>query len=383
MMESSTIDFSTGFTLSSWVNWDGAGDTTQWLFSKAGSFGFGIENVGGAMVPFLSLAGDATLKDLALAALTAYGFSPGTWVHLAAVFDPANNECRLYIDSEKVFTVALPSGFNLVSTLKNLVLGQLDVVAPNTNIGQFRGSLDELVMPEACTDAHIVQYNKGLVVQPFGNVAVAKRLNGNPCDAGGACQSDYCANGICCGGPTGECCAHVGQCPGSFTVGATCNDSAGCQGTRGDAACSTFTCETNTIDDDTACDVTVESNDCGCFLSRFCDGTESQTAPACATACTVDTECDGTCTCDGGCVEKLDLGGTCDEDADCVSGICADGVCCNTTCEGLCQACDVSGSAGTCSPVPDGTDPANECTGTGTVVARAMVRGPVRSQRRR
>src|SRR5207245_8824783 len=35
----------------------------------------------------------------------------------------------------------------------------------------------------------------------------------------------------------------------------------------------------------------------------------------------------------------------------CASGQCVDGVCCATACSGQCQACDVPGSAGTCTNV--------------------------------
>ncbi len=48
---------------------------------------------------------------------------------------------------------------------------------------------------------------------------------------------------------------------------------------------------------------------------------------------------------------KKSLGTGCSDKAECKSGICADGVCCNATCDGQCQACDVAGSLGTCSPV--------------------------------
>lgn len=37
--------------------------------------------------------------------------------------------------------------------------------------------------------------------------------------------------------------------------------------------------------------------------------------------------------------------------ADCKSGFCTDGVCCDRACNGQCEACDVSGSVGTCAPI--------------------------------
>ena len=45
----------------------------------------------------------------------------------------------------------------------------------------------------------------------------------------------------------------------------------------------------------------------------------------------------------------------------CASGFCADGVCCNSGCAGLCESCVESSAPGTCSPVAAGTDPASEC----------------------
>lgn len=66
--------------------------------------------------------------------------------------------------------------------------------------------------------------------------------------------------------------------------------------------------------------------------------------------------------------------------ADCISGICVDGVCCDAACADQCEACDVAGSVGTCTPVTgaphgnrtacvtvcacDGTDTA-KCTNNG------------------
>ena len=59
------------------------------------------------------------------------------------------------------------------------------------------------------------------------------------------------------------------------------------------------------------------------------------------------------------------VGTKCGGDTACAGGGgCVDGYCCDTSCQGKCEACDVSGLEGTCSPVPAGTDPASECTGT-------------------
>jgi hypothetical protein len=41
----------------------------------------------------------------------------------------------------------------------------------------------------------------------------------------------------------------------------------------------------------------------------------------------------------------------CTTPADCTSGFCVDGVCCNVACDGVCEACDVEGTKGTCTPV--------------------------------
>jgi hypothetical protein len=57
-------------------------------------------------------------------------------------------------------------------------------------------------------------------------------------------------------------------------------------------------------------------------------------------------------------------GAACGSAADCASGFCADGVCCNSACTGSCQACTVAltgAPSGTCSFIPAGVDPQDEC----------------------
>ena len=77
-------------------------------------------------------------------------------------------------------------------------------------------------------------------------------------------------------------------------------------------------------------------------------------APA-GTSCGQGLECDGM----GNCVAGL--GSPCVDDNECASGQCADEVCCDSACDGACEACDVSGTEGTCTPHAPGTDPEDEC----------------------
>ncbi len=85
--------------------------------------------------------------------------------------------------------------------------------------------------------------------------------------------------------------------------------------------------------------------------------------------------CDGAHSCNGvgGCIGAL--GQPCTSPAQCASPYCVDGVCCDSGCGGVCQACDVAGHLGACSPIPAGEPDdfpaascagANACSGSGT-----------------
>jgi hypothetical protein len=66
----------------------------------------------------------------------------------------------------------------------------------------------------------------------------------------------------------------------------------------------------------------------------------------------------------------LGVGATCERDGDCASSHCVDAVCCTSSCSGICEACDVAGSLGTCVPAtgaPRGNRP--PCVGEGTACA--------------
>ncbi len=54
-------------------------------------------------------------------------------------------------------------------------------------------------------------------------------------------------------------------------------------------------------------------------------------------------------------------GEACGVGSDCQSTFCTDGVCCEASCSGVCESCKLDGNKGKCLPVPDGTNPDNEC----------------------
>jgi hypothetical protein len=74
--------------------------------------------------------------------------------------------------------------------------------------------------------------------------------------------------------------------------------------------------------------------------------------------CRDDSECILGLRCvEGACVPE-DTGEPCTEDADCAGGFCTDGVCCDRSCDGVCEGCSIFGI---CSAHPAGTDPEDEC----------------------
>ncbi len=157
-------------------------------------------------------------------------------------------------------------------------------------------------------------------------------LNGQACDELTDCESGYCGNDFCC--PGGDCCSVASDCPTFGTIAPICDNASLCQGTRGEAVCNgNFQCQSNGVEqDDSACDATTLADDCDYYLSIYCNGNVTQSAPACPTTCTSDTECDpdGFCRETGprACVEDHEDGEQCNDDDECKSDHCANGYCC-------------------------------------------------------
>jgi hypothetical protein len=186
--------------------------------------------------------------------------------------------------------------------------------------------------------------------------------DGFSCDEDSDCASGHCQNGFCCA--SGDCCNQLTDCPAQFFTAAVCDSAATCQGHRRDAQCVSHVCQPGpNTDDDSGCAGQLAST-CNLYPSVYCSNQQVQSTPQCLSSCTSDVECDaeGHCGPANQCVLDVAKGGSCQQASDCQAGLfCVDNVCCDGPCSGLCEKCNLAGSLGTCSPVPGGQDPDNEC----------------------
>ncbi|HZH04211.1 MAG TPA: hypothetical protein VEY30_10520, partial [Myxococcaceae bacterium] len=225
-------------------------------------------------------------------------------------------------------------------------------------------------------------------------VATFQSSQGGPCTAADECSSnDYCVDEVCCATDcSGDQCAACDIAGSEGTcvavTGAPHNTRPACSADSPGAACG-GTCDgVQTASCSYPAAGAPAATAClygHMFLGDTCNGngryniTENTYLPCptniCAnlTACTCsgDSDCLPSQTCQGGaCTGPLQRfpGGTCSADSECGSGYCTDGVCCDSACSGQCQACDLPGSIGTCSNVPNGAPHGNRpaCTGSPT-----------------
>jgi hypothetical protein len=163
--------------------------------------------------------------------------------------------------------------------------------------------------------------------------------NGSPCSSDTDCGSGRCVSSVCCDGACGPC----GDCSSG-----TCTDFA--QGSAGTPACALpFACNGSSATCPTSC-----AGDADCIATDYCTGGACVPARASSTSCTEDRQCaNGNCSIAGICSGSSANGTACTAADQCETGYCASGVCCNSACTaGPCQACNVSGSVGTCEKVP-------------------------------
>ncbi|HET6150304.1 MAG TPA: hypothetical protein VFH68_22380 [Polyangia bacterium] len=215
---------------------------------------------------------------------------------------------------------------------------------------------------------------------------------GASCGADNQCASNHCVDGLCCNTAcTGSC----QQCDTTAMPGYCVAIAAGQPAPAKRASCSkddVSTCkQTGFCDGHGACQLYANGQLCkaatcdptaNTLTESRCDGmgacvpgTALSCAPfrcksgdtACARTCTTTADCDGQPCLTNSC-GKLKGGAACNTDADCLLGFCVDGVCCDSRCGGQCQACNLSGTVGTCSSVKSGQPVGGRasCTGTGT-----------------
>lgn len=218
--------------------------------------------------------------------------------------------------------------------------------------------------------------------------ALFRKDRATACADAAECASGACADGVCCdracGGQCEACdltgragtCAPApgaprGKRPACASDGSVCGGT--CDGTRADACtypagasavCRAPTCTAGTATARAVCDgagacPAVQTSSCGLYPCG---------AEACLGGCASDAGCLGGAWCSMGlCVAPLGPGAACSEARQCGTGHCVDGVCCDTACDGRCEACAEPGRAGTCSPVqgaPRGARPACATDGT-------------------
>jgi hypothetical protein len=220
-------------------------------------------------------------------------------------------------------------------------------------------------------------------------VCKRKKALGENCTPGQApdapgreCLSGFCTDGVCCDGDcTGLCrscrlpatrgtCTFVpaGEDPDSecdaqprSTCGqdGTCDGAGGCRLWAAGTPCLSQSCADGIQTNPRFCD---GFGNCPTAIppSTLCAPYVCNASTSCFTSCSDSSQCAQGYTCVAG-VCRVSGGQPCNTNADCASMNCVDGVCCNEKCDGLCERCNLPNAIGTCTAIPAGSDPDNEC----------------------
>ena len=208
-----------------------------------------------------------------------------------------------------------------------------------------------------------------------------KHLDGQACDGDGDCFSGSCVDDVCCDSSCGGTCfacdqpGAVGECtavedatdPDTCADDSTCDGSGHCKRLVAQPCTSGTQCLSGQCFDDVCCEANCSGTCHACDLVGEVGSCSVVLDAEDADTCAGDSTCDASGQC------KLDNGTPCSLDAKCLSGSCVDGVCCESACDGACQACDVVGSVGSCVAIVDAVDaagcaPGELCDDTGVCV---------------
>ncbi len=234
---------------------------------------------------------------------------------------------------------------------------------------------------------------------------VAGAPHGGRTACSAATASNACAGQLCDGSDVTAChypaagsvlCGTAACSAGLETHVATCDGAGSC--TDAPRSCGLYACQTGGALCNDAC-----STDGDCATGAYCDTAAKVCRPLAGLGqkCVASDGCgagefctEGVCcavaacptgqTCAAGVPGKAGLctkdnGQACATNDECTSRSCVDGVCCNSLCNGQCEACDVTGSVGTCTAVtgtPHGARTA--CSAGGDACGAASCDGIVR-----
>jgi hypothetical protein len=182
---------------------------------------------------------------------------------------------------------------------------------------------------EACSSARKVSGTDGICGFAKGGTnprgACVADANPNSCKADGFCDG----NGNCRlhAPPTTPC--GPTSCAGNTLTGKTCDGSGAC--VSGSTTCGLNKCVADTLG--ASCANVCMGDDADC-VNGICEGAQPGIP--------------------GVCRPRRTNGAPCSQSQQCGSGNCVDGVCCDTSCQGRCEACNNPGSEGTCSSAPPG-----------------------------
>jgi hypothetical protein len=140
----------------------------------------------------------------------------------------------------------------------------------------------------------------------------------------------------------------------------TCNGAGGCRKFAAGTVCVEESCSGSTYTPPRTCD---SAGVCQTVTTSSCAPYQCG-ATACRNRCNNDSHCasGSTCQTNNRCTApKKQNGDACGAGTECLTGFCAQGVCCNAPCAGTCEACNLTATLGTCTKVPDGQDPLNQC----------------------
>ncbi len=345
----------------------------------------------------VAVGGQATVGGPSLA--TAEYFNGSKWVALPNL-DARSSHAAVELASGMVLVAAGERCSQLGATVECSALSTTQAI---THIGKTWGTAwsnaGDLAVARVNPQMVALSGNSALIAggtnyqtslvssELFGQVPL-----GGSCSGAGECSSGFCASGICCTAAcTGSCQScdaaltgqSVGDCkpvlagkadpagacqdqgPTSCGTNGLCTGASSCAFYPAATICGPPTCQSDALIT-FSCDgkgTCAEQPPFNCKPNK-CDAGNS----ACGGACTTSAECASSAYCNSKiCTPKSAKGAACVDAATCLDGFCVDGVCCSGACGGQCEACDVVGSEGTCTPVvgaPHAARPA--CAGAGT-----------------